>query len=343
MDNKAHILVTGGAGYIGSHTVTDLIDRGYVPVIVDDLSNAQPFIIDQIGRLTGFTPHFRQGDCCDEQFLDSVFREFPISGVIHFAAYKAVSESVKDPLSYYANNLGSLTSLLKTMAAHEVGKIVFSSSCTVYGNPEKAGGVDENTPVGKPSSPYGWTKWMCERIIADTLTANPSMSAVILRYFNPIGAHESGMIGELPQGIPNNILPYITQTVAGKLPQLTVFGNDYPTRDGSCIRDFVHVCDLAGAHSAAYDYMRSNSGLSVFNIGTGKGTSVLELIGTFEAETGEKVNWKFGPRRDGDIAEIFADAGKAEKDLHWQAGRTVADAVRDSWNWEQKRSEYETA
>ena len=339
---KKKILVTGGAGYIGSHTIVELIDRGYEPVILDNFSNAQPIMLEQIAKITGRSVLFENGDCLDANFLGDVFFRHSFQGVIHFAAFKAVNESVQHPLGYYQNNLTGLVTLLQAMEAAEVTNFVFSSSCTVYGTPEGTVTVSEETPLGIPNSPYGWTKWMCEQIIRDTVVARPALHAVILRYFNPVGAHESGLIGELPQGAPNNILPYITQTAAGKLEQLTVFGDDYDTPDGTCIRDFIHVVDLAAAHIKALEYMNSHSELAVFNLGTGTGTSVLELIRAFEKVSGKQLNWKIGPRRVGDVVEIRADVELAGKELHWTAKRTVEDAVRDSWRWEQNRLEHET-
>lgn len=343
MEQKGQILVTGGAGYIGSHTVIQLIEAGYEAVILDDFSNSRPFIPQQIEKITGVLPMVIEGNCADKQLLDRIFTEFSIKGIIHFAAFKAVGESVADPLSYYGNNLGGLIALLAAMQRHGVTDFVFSSSCTVYGNPENEKCVSETTPLAPPTSPYGWTKWMGEQIIRDAVQANPSLNAVLLRYFNPVGAHESGLIGEMPQGTPNNILPYITQTASGKLEQLTVFGNDYATSDGTCIRDYIHVVDLADAHISALKYLGQNGGLSVFNVGTGKGTSVLELIGAFENASGKKLNWKFGPRRAGDVEEIYASVDFAHEQLRWKARRTVADAVNDSWKWEQKRPADEMA
>lgn len=336
MGTKKHILVTGGAGYIGSHTVIELMAAGYIPVIIDDFSNSRPLVLRQIEKITGESPEFVEGNCTDKQFLRAVFSSHRFAGVIHFAAYKAVGESVQKPLNYYSNNLGGLLAVLEVMAEFDVSNIVFSSSCTVYGSPDKATAVDEQTPLGIPGSPYGWTKWMCEQILRDAVQANPQLSAVLLRYFNPVGAHESGLIGELPQGVPNNILPYMTQTAAGKLEQLTVFGQDYNTPDGTCIRDYIHVTDLAEAHIRAFDYMQEKPGIATFNIGTGQGTSVLELIKAFEEATGNKLNWKFGPRRPGDVEAIYAAAGYAEKELKWSAKRSITQAVRDSWKWEQK-------
>jgi len=333
------ILVTGGAGYIGSHTVAEMVAQGYEPVIIDNFSNAQPLMLQQLEKITGKPVVFEESDCLDAIFLEDLFSRYSFGGVIHFAAFKAVNESVNQPLAYYQNNLTGLITLLKVMEQFKVDQFVFSSSCTVYGTPEGTTKVTEETPLGTPNSPYGWTKWMCEQIIRDTVLARPELKAVMLRYFNPVGAHESGLIGELPQGTPNNILPYITQTAIGKLDQLTVFGDDYDTPDGTCIRDFIHVSDIAEAHLKALQYMDDHNDLAVFNLGTGTGTSVIELIRAFEKVSGKALNWKTGPRRAGDVAAISAAVDLAEKDLHWKATRTVEDAVRDSWRWEQNRLE----
>ncbi len=337
MSGKKNILVTGGAGYIGSHTVVELIAKGYEPVIVDNFSNAQPIMLSRTEQVAGKSIICEKGDCTDAAFLRQIFRKYTIEGVIHFAAFKAVNESVDKPLEYYHNNIEGLICLLGVMREFNISQLVFSSSCTVYGTPVGTRTVSESTPVGTPNSPYGWTKWMCEQIIRDTVTAFPEFKAVMLRYFNPVGAHESGLIGEWPQGTPNNILPYITQTAAGRLEQLTVFGDDYDTPDGTCIRDFIHVTDIADAHIKALEYLDTNNGLAIFNLGTGKGTSILELIRAFEQVSGKPLSWKFGPRRAGDVTEICADVELARSELKWEARRTVADAVRDSWNWEQKR------
>jgi UDP-glucose 4-epimerase len=337
MENSGKILVTGGTGYIGSHTVVELIEQGFTPVILDNFSNSHRSVAGLISEITGKNVLVEEGDCNDAGFLEHLFVKYAFDGVIHFAAYKAVGESVGKPLSYYHNNLNGLITLLSVMERFQVNKLVFSSSCTVYGTPEGTTKVDEQTPLGTPNSPYGWTKWMCEQIIRDTVLSRPELRAVLLRYFNPIGAHPSSKIGEFPQGIPNNILPYMTQTAAGMLPELTVYGSDYPTPDGTCIRDYIHVTDLAEAHISALEYMDNAGDLAVFNVGTGKGTSVLELIAAFEQATGKKLNWKFGPRRAGDVVEIFAEAALAWEKMGWKAKRSVDEAVRDAWNWEQNR------
>jgi len=337
MKSTEKILVTGGAGYIGSHTVIELMNQGYEPVILDNYSNAHRIVIELIAEITGKRVIVEEGDCNDNEVLQDLFEKHRFTGVIHFAAFKAVGESVANPLAYYHNNLNSLIQLLKVMEQFKVTKIVFSSSCTVYGTPIGISKVDEQTPLGTPNSPYGWTKWMAEQILRDVIEANKDLKVVLLRYFNPIGSHTSGKIGEFPQGVPNNILPYMTQTACGILPQLTVFGSDYPTPDGTCIRDYVHVSDLAEAHISALRHMDQFSNLEIFNIGTGKGTSVLELIAAFENATGKQLNWTFGPKRVGDVVEIYADTTLAAEKMNWKASRTIDQAVKDAWKWEQNR------
>ncbi len=331
------ILVTGGAGYIGSHTVVELINEGYEPVIVDNFSNSSAEMLNRLESLTGKSLLFHEGDCCNSEFLNQLFRQHQFYGVIHFAAYKAVGESVENPIKYYENNLGSLVSILKTMKEFGVEHFVFSSSCTVYGNPESSKCVYETTPLGVPNSPYGWTKFMGEQIVKD-ITQSAKIKSVLLRYFNPIGAHPSGLIGEFPQGTPNNIVPYITQTMAGIRESLTVFGSDYETPDGTCIRDYIHVVDLAKAHILALTHNSENNP-EIFNLGTGTGTSVLELIQAFEEVTNKKLNWNFGPRRAGDVTEIYANTEKASSELGWTAKYNVKEALADSWRWEQNRIE----
>ena len=330
------ILVTGGTGYIGSHTVVELVNEGFEPVIIDDFSNSNPQVLNRLESLTGKALIFHEGNCCDTNFLDRIFTQHQLSGVIHFAAHKAVGESVENPFKYYENNLGSLVAILKTMEKFDVNHFVFSSSCTVYGNPENSKCVYETTPLGVPNSPYGWTKLMGEQIIRDAVVKT-GIRAVLLRYFNPIGAHPSGIIGELPQGIPNNILPYITQTAIGLRESLTVFGSDYPTPDGTCIRDYIHVVDLAKAHLLSLSHS-SVSNPEVFNLGTGKGTSVLELIQQFEEVSNRKLNWNFGARRAGDVTEIYANTEKVNAQLGWNPQYSVKDALADAWRWEQNRN-----
>lgn len=342
MKTQHTILVTGGAGYIGSHTVIALAEAGYLPVILDDFRNAEPEILTGMERILGFqVPHY-DGSCQDSALLERIQAAHPLDGIIHFAADKAVGESVVDPLKYYDNNLSGLVQMLQFAVKHQVAPFVFSSSCTVYGNPfEKFGilKVNEETPTGEPESPYGRTKWIGEMILTDVVAAHPVLKVAGLRYFNPVGAHASGWIGEAPQGIPNNLLPYITQTATGQREKLTVFGNDYATADGTCIRDYIHVVDVAEAHVAAVSWLlQQQAGLIDFiNIGTGIGTSVLEMIEGFEAVTGQKLNWEFGPKRPGDVPQIFAEVGKAQQLLGWHAKRTVQDALADAWRWEQNR------
>lgn len=337
---EKNILVTGGAGYIGSHTVVSLVENGYTPIILDDFRNANRIVVDGLTKILGIEPIIIEADVCDQKAVKAVFERFKFEGVIHFAAYKAVGESVQDPLKYYQNNLMGLISILSNMIEFNVKNLVFSSSCTVYGEPKGITEVTEETPKNFPNSPYGFTKWIGEQIIEDTFNANPSLNLMNLRYFNPVGAHKSVMIGEFPIGKPNNLLPYITQTVIGKQEKLTVFGNDYATVDGTCIRDYIHVIDLAFAHVKAISFLEQKSGcLETINIGTGKGSSVLEIIQAFEKETGQKLNWSFGPRRGGDVTEVFANATKAKNVLGWQANLTIKDAVVDAWNWEKKLAE----
>lgn len=329
------ILVTGGAGYIGSHTVVELVANGFEPIILDNFSNASDSVIERMNQLCEKDLTVIHGDCFDAALLASIFTNHEIAGVIHFAAFKAVGESVENPLMYYNNNLTGLITVLNTMERFGVRQFVFSSSCTVYGVPKNGTQVSEETPLEAPNSPYGWTKYMGEQIIKDVAKTG-KVDAVLLRYFNPIGAHKSGIIGELPQGVPNNIVPYITQTAAGIREQLTVFGSDYPTPDGTCIRDYIHVCDLARAHICALDIVQTNEP-AIFNIGTGTGTSVIELIAAFEKATEKNINWTFGPRRAGDVTEIYALANKAATILKWKAEHTVEEAVSDAWKWEKFR------
>lgn len=334
MNNRKQILVTGGAGYIGSHTVVALIEAGYEPIIIDNFSNSKRSMIKQVEQIVNEKVQVITGDVRDEALLNELFKANKIEAVIHFAASKAVGESVENPLMYYDNNLIGLLTLLKCMKENDVKQLVFSSSCTVYGIPENDICVTESTPLGTPNSPYGWTKWMSEQLLKD-VAATKAIEVVLLRYFNPVGAHSSGLIGELPQGIPNNILPYMTQTAVGLREQLTVFGNDYPTVDGTCIRDYIHVVDLAEAHVKALGVHASSP--KIFNLGTGIGTSVLELIAAFENATGKKMNWTFGQRRSGDVAAIYAKVDLAEKELGWKAKRNVSEAVQDAWRWENYR------
>jgi len=329
------ILVTGGAGYIGSHTVVELVKCGYAPIILDNFSNSDKRMLQAINELCNYNIPCIEGSCADSVLLKKIFQEYQITGVIHFAAFKAVGESVQEPLKYYENNVNGTVILLQAMQEAGIDRLIFSSSCTVYGIPEKETVVFETTPLGIPNSPYGWTKFMCEKIIEDT-TNSGNIRAVLLRYFNPVGAHTSGKIGELPVGIPNNILPYMTQTAIGLREQLTVFGSDYNTPDGTCIRDYIHVCDLARAHVMALTLDESIK-LETINLGTGKGTSVLELISAFEKATAKPLPFVLGPRRSGDVPAIVADVSKAQRVLGWKTELTIEQAIADAWNWEQKR------
>ena len=329
------ILVTGGMGFIGSETVISLIENGYEPVIVDNLCNSKPIVVERIKMVTGKQVPFHIVDVCDEENLRKVFQEFRPEAVIHFAGLKAVGESVEKPLLYYQNNLLSSLTLLKVMKEFDCRNIVFSSSATVYGVPEHVPLV-ETDPVNHATNPYGETKVMIEHIIADTQQAWPELNAALLRYFNPIGAHPSGLLGEDPNGIPNNLMPYITQVAIGKRDHLRVWGNDYPTPDGTGIRDYIHVVDLAEGHVATLKKLEQNPGLVIYNLGTGKGTSVFEMIHAFEEATGVKVPYKVYPRRSGDVPENYANCDKAYKELGWKAKYTVFDACRDAWNWQSK-------
>jgi UDP-glucose 4-epimerase len=339
MGNK--ILVTGGAGYIGSHTVVELVEAGFSPIIVDDFRNSKPFILDRINALTHYSIPFYQIDCNDSLQMEKIFIDHPdLNGVIHFAAHKAVGESVNNPLMYYKNNLGSLVVLLELMEKHKVTNLVFSSSCTVYGEPDVPV-VTEETELQPATSPYGETKLICEKIINHTHSTSDNLKAVLLRYFNPVGAHPSATLGELPQGIPNNLLPYLTQTVNGVRDVLTVYGNDYKnTVDGTCVRDYIHVVDLAKAHVKALEWLNSKaeSIVETFNLGTGKGSSVMEVITTFEKVNNEKVNYKIGPKREGDVEQIYANATKANTVLGWECQFTLADSLKHSWEWEKSSS-----
>lgn len=330
------ILVTGGAGFIGSHTVVELAQAGYIPVMVDDFSNSDDRVLEGLQSVLGYLPPLYRVDVCDEAALRSVFQQEQPFGVIHFAAFKAVGESVADPVKYYQNNLGSLLALLKVMKEFGVQSLVFSSSCTVYGQPE-VNPVTEYTTFMPAESPYGASKQMGERIIADYHRAHENFGAVLLRYFNPIGAHESGKIGELPYGVPNNLIPYITQTAAGIREKLLVFGNDYNTPDGSCIRDFIHVGDLAKAHVKALEWLLASAhGFEIFNLGQGKGHSVLEVVKTFEKVSGQPLNYVITDRRTGDVEQIWADVSKANEMLNWETAYSLEDALRHAWKWQQQ-------
>ena len=337
---KQTILVTGGTGFIGSHTTVELIEAGYKVVIVDNLSNSKIEVLDGIEKITGVRPAFEQVDLRDFAATEAVFAKYPdIEGIIHFAASKAVGESVQKPLLYYRNNIVSLVNLLELMPKYNVKGIIFSSSCTVYGQPKLENlPVKEDCPHQKATSPYGNTKEINEQIIADYIHSGANIKSIVLRYFNPIGAHPSAEIGELPNGVPNNLIPVVTQTAMGIRKELTIFGNDYSTPDGTCIRDYIYVVDLAKAHVAAMRRVldEETEALEFFNIGTGKGNSTLEIVNTFEKATGVKLNWKFGPRREGDIEEIYGNVEKANKVLGWKAEAKLDDVLRSAWKWQEK-------
>lgn len=339
---KPRILVTGGTGYIGSHTVVELQQAGYPVVIIDDLSNSNREVLDGIERITGIRPDFVEADCSKIENLQKLFAQYTdIKGIINFAASKAVGESMEKPVLYYRNNLNILLNLLDMMAEHDVKGIVFSSSCTVYGEPD-VNPVTEQSPIKKATSPYGNTKQISEEIITDTINAGAKFKSVILRYFNPVGAHPSAEIGELPNGVPQNLIPYLTQTAIGIRKELSVFGDDYNTPDGSCIRDYIDVVDLAKAHVIAVERMlddKSEAKIEIFNLGTGRGVSVLELIDTFEKATGVKVPHKIVGRRAGDIEKVWANPVHANEVLGWKALTPIADTLRSAWAWQCKLRE----
>jgi UDP-glucose 4-epimerase len=334
---KKRILVTGGTGYIGSHTAVELINEGFDVVIVDNLSNSSIEVLDGIEKITGVRPAFEQFDLCDHEKTEGLFKKYPdVDAIIHFAASKAVGESVEKPLLYYRNNLTSLLNILGAMNENPSMGLVFSSSCTVYGQPDKLP-VTEEAPIKKANSPYGNTKQIAEEIIQDTIEANKSVKTIALRYFNPIGAHPSALIGELPLGVPQNLVPFITQTAIGVRQQLSIFGNDYHTPDGSCIRDYIHVVDLAKAHVVAIKRLVENKdkkSFEIFNLGTGRGVSVLEMVNTFEKVTGVKVNYKIVDRRPGDVEQVWADTRFANEVLGWKANSTLDETLLSAWNWE---------
>jgi UDP-glucose 4-epimerase len=336
---KATVLVTGGTGYIGSHTAVELINEGYEVVIIDNLSNSTKDSLDGIEKITGVRPKFEEFDLCDPEKVKRFFAEnLNVKAIIHFAASKAVGESVEKPLLYYKNNLWSLINLLNGMLEFDIPNIVFSSSCTVYGQPEILP-VTEDAPIQKAMSPYGNTKQICEEIISDSIAANTSLKAISLRYFNPIGAHPSAEIGELPIGVPANLVPFITQAAIGLRDQLKVFGDDYNTQDGTCIRDYIHVVDLAKAHVVAIQRLleeKNKNNYEIFNIGTGNGNTVLDIINTFEKVSGVKLNYKIVSRRPGDIEKVWADTTYANNELGWKAVSTLDETLLSAWKWEQK-------
>ena len=326
------ILLTGGAGYIGSHTCVEIVQAGHDAVIADDLSNSKPAVLERLKELTGKEIPFYQIDVADKEKVEEMFAKEHFDAVIHFAGYKAVGESVAKPLMYYRNNLDTALTLLEVMEKYNVSNFVFSSSATVYGVPETVPLV-EGMKTGC-TNPYGWTKLMIEQILTDASAANKNLSVILLRYFNPIGAHPSGRIGEDPNGIPNNLLPYITQVAIGKLPQLGVFGNDYPTHDGTGVRDYIHVVDLAKGHVKAIEYANEHKGTEVFNLGTGTGYSVLDIVNAFEKANNLKIPYVIKPRRSGDVAEMYADPKKAKEILGWTAEKNLVDMCQDSWRWQ---------
>ena len=338
---KETILVTGGTGFIGSHTTVELIQNGYGVVIVDNLSNSNASVVDGIEKITGVRPEFEKVDCCDYAAMENVFEKHKgISGIIHFAASKAVGESVQKPLLYYRNNINSLINLLELMPKHGVKGIIFSSSCTVYGQPSAENlPVTEEAPMQKALSPYGNTKQVNEEIIQDYIHSGAPIKSIILRYFNPIGSHPSALIGELPNGVPMNLIPFVTQTAIGIRKELKIFGNDYNTPDGTCIRDYIDIMDLAKAHVKAMERILNENGtdpVEVFNIGTGKGLSTLQIVEGFEKATGVKLNWHYAPRREGDIEKVWANPHKANTVLGWKASVDIEDTLRSAWKWQQK-------
>ena len=340
---KQTILVTGGTGFIGSHTTVELQQAGYDVVIVDNLSNSNAEVVDGIEQITGIRPAFEKVDCCDKQALEAVFAKYKdIKGIIHFAASKAVGESVEKPLLYYRNNIVSLLNLLELMPVYGVKGFIFSSSCTVYGQPTKEHlPVTEDAPIQEACSPYGNTKQINEEIIRDDIHSGAPIKSVILRYFNPIGAHPSALIGELPNGVPNNLIPFVTQTAMGIRQELKIFGNDYDTPDGTCIRDYIYVVDLAKAHVKAMQRVldMDTEPIEYFNVGTGRGVSTYEVVDKFEKATGVKVNWSYAPRREGDIEKVWANPDKANNVLGWKSETSLEDTLRSAWNWQLKLRE----
>lgn len=330
-----NILVTGGAGYIGSHTCVQLLNAGYGVVILDNLYNSSPKAVERIKQITGKEVAFYEGDMLDESLLDRIFSECSIGCVIHFAGLKAVGESVAKPLEYYKNNITGTITLLEAMREHGVKNMIFSSSATVYGDPAFVP-ITEQCPKGNPTNPYGQTKSMLEQILTDIHTADTEWNVILLRYFNPIGAHESGLIGEDPKGIPNNLLPYVAQVAIGKLEKVGVFGNDYDTPDGTGVRDYIHVVDLAEGHVKAIDKIKENCGVKIYNLGTGNGYSVLDVIKAFSKACGHEVPYEIKERRPGDIATCYSDASLAEKELGWKAKYNLDDMCASSWNWQTK-------
>ena len=327
------ILVAGGAGYIGSHTCVELLEAGYEVVVVDNLYNASEESLKRVEKITGKTVTFYEADILDKEALNKIFDAHEIEAVIHFAGYKAVGESVQKPIEYYHNNMTGTLVLCDVMRAHGVKNIVFSSSATVYGDPAQIP-ITENCPKGQPTNPYGWTKSMLEQVLTDIHTSDKEWNVILLRYFNPIGAHKSGMIGEDPKGIPNNLVPYVAQVAVGKRPCLGVFGNDYDTPDGTGVRDYIHVVDLAAGHVKAIEKLRENPGVEVYNLGTGIGYSVLQVVAAFEKACGHAIPYEIKPRREGDIATCYCDPQKAKEDLGWEAKYGIEEMCEDSWRWQ---------
>jgi UDP-glucose 4-epimerase len=331
-----NILVTGGAGFIGSHTAVALVEAGFNPIIMDDFSNSEQSIIDGLESIIGRKVVCYHEDCNDKTRVQEIFERDNIRGVIHFAAFKAVGESMKVPLKYYHNNLGSLITVLEVMVEKKVPNLIFSSSCTVYGQPDHLP-VTESTPFKPAESVYGNTKQVGEEILRDTVGSSAPLNIISLRYFNPIGAHPSALIGELPRGVPSNLVPFIAQSAAGKRAAITVFGDDYQTHDGTCLRDYIHVMDLAEAHVASLQKLlklKNDNFYDVFNVGSGKGNTVLEVLETFERVNQVKLNYQIGPRRAGDVEAVYAEVGKSERELGWKTRRTLEDALRDAWKWQ---------
>ncbi|MBQ5431223.1 MAG: UDP-glucose 4-epimerase GalE [Lachnospiraceae bacterium] len=329
------ILVTGGAGFIGSHTCVELMNAGHEVVVIDNLCNSSEKSMERVKEITGKDLAFYKGDILDRDCLNTIFTEHKIDAVIHFAGLKAVGESVYKPWEYYNNNITGTLTLTDVMRAHDVKNLIFSSSATVYGDPAEIP-ITENCPKGKCTNPYGWTKSMLEQILTDLHTADNSWNVILLRYFNPIGAHPTGLMGEDPNGIPNNLMPYITQVAIGKLPELGIFGNDYDTPDGTCIRDYIHVCDLATGHVAALKKIEEKAGLCIYNLGTGVGYSVLDVVNNFMEATGVNVAYSMKPRREGDVPQCYSSAQKAKEELGWEAKYGIKEMCRDSWNWQTK-------
>ena len=334
-----HVLVTGGTGFIGSHTVVELLAAGHKVHIIDNLSNSKSSVITRLEQITGQEIPWTQGDIRDREFLDRFLTRNPsIDSVIHFAALKAVGESAQIPLAYYENNIGGTLTLCQALQAHNITNFIFSSSATVYGDPSEIP-IKETTPTGQPTNPYGRTKLMVEQILTDHAAANPEWKVVLLRYFNPIGAHPSGLIGEDPKGIPNNLVPFVSQVAVGKRPALKVFGDDYPTRDGTGIRDYIHVVDLAKGHLAALEKLSELETVSIFNLGTGRGSSVFEVVKAYETTSQREIKMEVEARRFGDVAELYADPSKAKTVLNWQTTLGLEEMIRDSWNWQSQNPE----